>query len=75
IVKSSHQSESLADAKPEATKTKLVSLVLEDDDGQLKSYKKEVRVTDSSSSDIKIQDVSRTLNALNLNEFERIHVL
>ncbi|WP_025586934.1 hypothetical protein [Vibrio parahaemolyticus] len=75
IVKSSHQSESLADAKPEATKTKLVSLVLEDDDGQLKSYKKEVRVTDSSSSDIKVQDVSRTLNALNLNEFERIHVL
>ncbi|ELA7189548.1 hypothetical protein RAL72_002794 [Vibrio alginolyticus] len=75
IVKSSYQSDVLADAKPEATKTKLVSLVLEDDDGQLKSYKKEVRVTDSSSSNIKVQDVSRTLNALNLDEFERIHVL
>ncbi|WMN82029.1 hypothetical protein [Vibrio parahaemolyticus] len=75
IVKSSYQSDVSADAKPEATKTKLVSLVLEDDDGQLKSYKKEVRVTDSSSSNIKVQDVSRTLNALNLDEFERIHVL
>ncbi|PNH95612.1 hypothetical protein [Vibrio diazotrophicus] len=75
IVKSSYQSNVLADAKPESIKTKLVSLVLEDDDGQLRSYKKEVRVTDNSNSDIKVKDVSQTLNALNLNEFERIHVL
>lgn len=75
IVKSSNKTESLSNPKPEKAKTKLVSLVLEDDDGQLKSYKKEVRLTDSTSSDIKVQNVSRALNDLDLNEFERIHVL
>lgn len=75
IVKSSNKTELLSNAKSENAKTKLVSLVLEDDDGKLKSYKKEVRLADSTSSDVKVKSVNLALNALNLNEFERIHVL
>ncbi|MET2946691.1 hypothetical protein ABXV18_01205 [Vibrio owensii] len=56
-------------------KTKLVSLVLEDNDGQLKSYKKEVRVVEQSDTDKRVKDVERTLVELEMDEFERIHVL
>jgi hypothetical protein len=56
-------------------KTKLVSLVLEDNDGQLKSYKKEVRVVEQKHTDKRIKDVERTLVELEMDEFERIHLL
>ncbi|CAH7405665.1 conserved hypothetical protein [Vibrio chagasii] len=56
-------------------KTKLVSLVLEDNDGQLKSYKKEVRVVEQNNTDKRVKDVERTLVELEMDEFERIHVL
>lgn len=56
-------------------KTKLVSLVLEDNDGQLKSYKKEVRAIERSNTDERVKDVERTLVELEMDEFERIHVL
>lgn len=56
-------------------KTKLVSLVLEDNDGQLKSYKKEVRIADQASTENQIKNVERTLKELEMDEFERIHVL
>ncbi|MEZ8462807.1 hypothetical protein AB6D04_01005 [Vibrio splendidus] len=57
----------------EVTKTKLVSLVLEGEDGKLTSYKKEVRVAEVE----KIQPVLNAIEAkLNdLNEFEKVHVL
>ncbi|WP_234495609.1 hypothetical protein [Vibrio maritimus] len=56
-------------------KTKLVSLVLEDNAGQLKSYKKEVRVVEHGNTEKRVKDVERTLIALEMDEFERIHVL
>lgn len=56
-------------------KTKLVSLVLEDNDGQLKSYRKEVRITDQANTENQIKNVERTLKELEMDEFERIHVL
>lgn len=58
-----------------ANKTRLVSLVLEDSSGQLKSYKKEVRNVDQLKAATKIEGVQRTLKELNLNEFERVHIL
>ncbi|CCN82735.1 conserved hypothetical protein [Vibrio nigripulchritudo SFn27] len=56
-------------------RTKLVSLVLEDNDGQLNSYKKEVRITDQENTENQIKNVERTLKELEMDEFERIHVL
>jgi energy-coupling factor transporter ATP-binding protein EcfA2 len=55
------------------SKTKLVSLVLEGDDGKLQSYKKEIRGVDD-------QKLLSTRNAIQaqlskLDEFEKIHVL
>ncbi|USD59493.1 hypothetical protein J4N45_13315 [Vibrio sp. SCSIO 43140] len=72
VVKSSDttQNKHVADVK-----TKLVSLVLEDNDGQLKSYKKEVRIIKQDKADKKVKDVERTLTELEMDEFERIHVL
>lgn len=55
------------------TKTKLVSLVLEDKHGNLKSYKKEVRISDESNTQIATDNVKGSLEKL--SEFERIHVL
>ncbi|WP_107851508.1 hypothetical protein [Oceanimonas marisflavi] len=58
-----------------ASKTKLVSLVLEDNKGQLKSYKKEVRIVEQEDAKNKLENVQQTLKKLELNEFERIHIL
>ncbi|MGF1688788.1 hypothetical protein L4C36_19230 [Photobacterium japonica] len=70
VVKS--QSSDAAD-KSTGPKTKLVSLVLEDDDGQLQSYKREIRLADD-------QKLTPTRHAIaaqlaNLDEFEKIHLL
>ncbi|WP_261894132.1 hypothetical protein [Vibrio cyclitrophicus] len=56
-------------------KTKLVSLVLEGNDGQLQSYKKEVRIVEQANADKRIKHVEHTLKELEMDEFERIHVL
>lgn len=63
------------DSSQSKTKTKLVSLVLENKDGQLESYKKEVRVADEKQATAKLETAEQALNALKLDEFERIHVL
>lgn len=54
-------------------KTKLVSLVLEGDDGKLVSYKKEIRVSDNK--ELKAQMNKLRSNLDNLDEFDRINVL
>ncbi|WP_153447616.1 hypothetical protein [Vibrio algicola] len=54
-------------------KTKLVSLVLEDDDGKLVSYKKEIRLTDSKQLKTTIETLKSDLESL--DEFDKINVL
>ncbi|QKN83447.1 hypothetical protein [Scandinavium goeteborgense] len=54
-------------------KTKLVSLVLEGDDGKLQSYKKEIRLVDEDKLVSTRTAVEVQLQGL--DEFERIHVL
>jgi len=54
-------------------KTKLVSLVLEGDDGKLQSYKKEIRLVDEHKLASTRTAVEVQLQGL--DEFERIHVL
>lgn len=68
-------SDNVQSDKASEVKTKLVSLVLEDNDGQLKSYKKEVRVVEQTNTEKRVKDVERTLKELEMDEFERIHVL
>ncbi len=64
---------SVSDPSITSHKTRLVSLVLEGDDGKLLSYKKEIRLVDE-------QKFATTLSAIHaqlstLDEFEKIHLL
>ncbi|MFA0696077.1 hypothetical protein [Vibrio sp. 10N.222.49.C9] len=72
VVKSS---DTAPDNQVKEIKTKLVSLVLEGNDGQLQSYKKEVRIVEQANADKRIKHVEHTLKELEMDEFERIHVL
>ncbi|MEZ8891484.1 hypothetical protein AB4239_03735 [Vibrio sp. 10N.286.45.C10] len=72
VVKSS---DTAPDNQVKEIKTKLVSLVLEGNDGQLQSYKKEVRIVEQANADKRIKHVEHTLKKLEMDEFERIHVL
>lgn len=72
VVKSANTSSPI-DRQAKVNKTKLVSLVLEDNDGKLKSYKKEVRVSNESNTQPATDNVKDSLSLL--TEFERIHVL
>lgn len=72
VVKSS---DTAPDNQVKEIKTKLVSLVLEGNDGQLQSYKKEVRIVEQTNADKRIKHVEHTLKELEMDEFERIHVL
>ncbi|MGO2075426.1 MAG: hypothetical protein ACTH3B_09720 [Pseudoalteromonas sp.] len=55
------------------TQTKTISLLLEDDNGKLVNYKKEIRRSDNTSLHKNLNVVSDHLSTL--NEFERIDVL
>ncbi|MGO4998458.1 hypothetical protein [Oceanisphaera sp. W20_SRM_FM3] len=55
------------------TQTKTVSLLLEDDNGKLVNYKKEIRRSDNTSLHENLNFLSEHLSTL--NEFERIDVL
>lgn len=55
------------------TQTKTISLLLEDDNGKLVNYKKEIRRNDNTSLHKNLNVVSDHLSTL--NEFERIDVL
>lgn len=70
VVKS--QSSNITD-KSSGPRTKLVSLVLEDDDGQLQSYKREIRLPEEH----KLAPTRHAINTqlANLDEFEKIHIL
>ncbi|WP_281222282.1 hypothetical protein [Photobacterium sanguinicancri] len=59
--------------KSSGPRTKLVSLVLEDDDGQLQSYKREIRLPDEH----KLTPTRHAIHTqlANLDEFEKIHIL
>ncbi|MGR5308099.1 hypothetical protein [Vibrio mediterranei] len=54
-------------------KTKLVSLVLEGDDGKLQSFKREIRLPNEK----KLTPARTAINAqlASLDEFEKIHLL
>lgn len=69
VLKSSRTSE---DPAP-STKTKMVSLVLEGDDGKLTSYKKEIRTAESEQLQPAISAIESQLDGL--DEFEKINVL
>ncbi|WP_413479517.1 hypothetical protein [Vibrio hibernica] len=56
-----------------AIKTKLVSLVLEGDDGKLISYKKEIRLTDNKRLNSTVETLRANIESL--DEFDRINVL
>ncbi|MCA0936675.1 hypothetical protein LCL85_14135 [Vibrio alginolyticus] len=56
-----------------ATKTKLVSLVLEGDDGKLTSYKKEIRASESELLQPTMNAIESQLD--DLDEFEKINIL
>lgn len=64
---------SITDQSTGSYKTRLVSLVLEGDDGKLQSYKKEIRLVDEQ----KLLTMRNTIHAqlASLDEFEKIHVL
>ncbi|MGJ5722171.1 hypothetical protein ACSBQN_16315 [Morganella sp. B601] len=70
IVKSQHNG---SDAAPQSGKTRLVSLVLEGDDGKLTSFKREIRTIETEELKSTMNTIERQL--LELDDFHKINIL